>query len=77
MSPDASAILTATAADLAERIRSGELTSEQVTSMFLDQIDAVDAQVNAFITVEEVSLKRIGRSTGAASSLTVAIPCSG
>ena len=65
MSPDASAILTATAADLAERIRSGELTSEQVTSMFLDQIDAVDAQVNAFITVDREAALTAARAVDA------------
>ncbi|MNY79938.1 hypothetical protein D3C86_2207940 [compost metagenome] len=38
---------------------------------------ASDGTKNAFITEVAVMRKAMGRSTGAASSLTVAMPCSG
>ena len=45
-------ILRRTAADLAAAIRTGELTSVEVTEAFLARIDAVDAQVHAFLAVD-------------------------
>ena len=47
--PTTSAILTASAAQLGQWIAAGEATSEQVTTAFLDQIEAVDGQVHAFL----------------------------
>ena len=46
------AILRATAADLGARIAAGELTSVEVTTAFLDQIERVDGEVNAFLHVD-------------------------
>lgn len=45
-------ILRRTAADLAAAIRTGELTSVEVTEAFLERIDAVDGQVHAFLAVD-------------------------
>ncbi len=45
-------ILTATAADLGRRIAARELTSVEVTQAFLDQIERVDGEVNAFLHVD-------------------------
>lgn len=45
-------ILKATAAELGRRIAARELTSRQVTQVFLDQIARVDDQVNAFLHVD-------------------------
>lgn len=45
------AILTASAADLAARIRARELSSREVTEAFLNRIDAVDAEIGAFLHV--------------------------
>src|SRR5690625_3496436 len=41
-----------TAADLAGKIASGELTSEEATSASLDRIAAVDGAINAFLHVD-------------------------
>ncbi len=46
-------ILTSTAADLAARIASGDLTAVEVTQAHLDQIAAVDGDVHAFLHVEQ------------------------
>ena len=52
-------LVTATAADLARRIRDRELSSVEVTRAFLDQIAAVDGQVHAFLAVDaELALDR-------------------
>ncbi|MCB0912139.1 MAG: Asp-tRNA(Asn)/Glu-tRNA(Gln) amidotransferase GatCAB subunit A, partial [Propionibacteriaceae bacterium] len=45
-------ILTATAADLSARLASGELSAREVTRAHLDQIDAVDGTVQAFLHVD-------------------------
>lgn len=45
-------VLHADAADLAAAMEAGELSSEQITTTFLDRIEAVDPQVNAFLTVD-------------------------
>ncbi len=45
-------VLRRTAADLAAAIRSGELTSVEVTEAFLARIEAVDDQVHAFLAVD-------------------------
>ena len=45
-------ILRRTAADLAAAIRTGELSAVEVAGAFLDQIDAVDGQVHAFLAVD-------------------------
>lgn len=44
-------ILTLSAAELAQKIHSGELTSLEVTQAFLDRIADVDDQVHAFLNV--------------------------
>ncbi|WP_342371656.1 Asp-tRNA(Asn)/Glu-tRNA(Gln) amidotransferase subunit GatA [Propioniciclava soli] len=46
------AILTATASDLGRRIAARELTSVEVTRVFLGQIKRVDADVHAFLHVD-------------------------
>lgn len=40
------------ALDLADKLAAGELTSEAVTTHFLDRIDALDANYNAFLHVD-------------------------
>lgn len=47
-----SEILTATAAELARRIATGEQSAEEVTRAHLDRIEAVDPKVNAFLAVD-------------------------
>ncbi|GAA1398358.1 Asp-tRNA(Asn)/Glu-tRNA(Gln) amidotransferase subunit GatA [Luteococcus peritonei] len=47
--PTTSQILAAPAAQLGEWIAAGETTSVEVTTAFLDQIEAVDGQVHAFL----------------------------
>jgi aspartyl-tRNA(Asn)/glutamyl-tRNA(Gln) amidotransferase subunit A len=56
-------ILKQTAADLAAKIKSGELTSVEVTQAFLDRIDAVDGSVHAFLHVDH------GRALAAAAAV--------
>ncbi|MDO5498973.1 MAG: Asp-tRNA(Asn)/Glu-tRNA(Gln) amidotransferase subunit GatA [Propionibacteriaceae bacterium] len=46
-------ILRATATELAAQIASGERSSAEITRAHLDQIAAVDGQVNAFLHVDE------------------------
>ena len=45
-------VLRSTAVDLAARIAAGELTSVEVTGVFLDQIAAVEPRVHAFLHVD-------------------------
>ena len=45
-------ILSAPAHELARRIANGEQSSEQITRAHLDRIEAVDASVRAFVTVD-------------------------
>ena len=45
-------VLRSTAVDLAARIAGGELTSVEVTGVFLDQIAAVEPRVHAFLHVD-------------------------
>jgi len=45
-------ILTATASDLAAKIKSGELSSIEVTQAHLDRIAAVDGEIHAFLHVD-------------------------
>ncbi|MGD7731732.1 Asp-tRNA(Asn)/Glu-tRNA(Gln) amidotransferase subunit GatA [Propionibacteriaceae bacterium G57] len=45
-------ILTATAAELARRIATGEQSSEEITRAHLERIAEVDDQVNAFLAVD-------------------------
>ena len=45
-------LLRRSAADLAAAIRSGELTAVEVTEAFLGRIEAVDAQVHAFLALD-------------------------
>ncbi|MGA4668529.1 Asp-tRNA(Asn)/Glu-tRNA(Gln) amidotransferase subunit GatA [Propionibacteriaceae bacterium Y1923] len=51
-SHDNHATLTATAAELARRIATGEQTSVEITQAHLDRIAEVDGQVNAFLAVD-------------------------
>ena len=46
-------LLTITLADGARRLRSGEVTSRELTQAFLDRIAATDDRVRAFVTVTE------------------------
>ena len=46
-------LLTITLADGARRLRSGEVTSRELTRVFLDRIAATDDRVRAFVTVTE------------------------
>ncbi len=50
-----SELLRASAADLAARIASGEVSAREVTRAHLDRIDAVDADVRAFLHVDAES----------------------
>src|SRR3546814_18004446 len=43
--------LRASAADLVAALEAGEVTSVELTQLFLDRIAAVDGQVNAFLHV--------------------------
>lgn len=45
-------LITASAADLADRLRAGEVSSEEVTAAHLDRIEAVDGDVHAFLAVD-------------------------
>ena len=45
-------ILRSSAADLAAKMAAGELTSVEITTAHLDQIDAVDEKVHAFLHVD-------------------------
>ncbi|WP_420175305.1 Asp-tRNA(Asn)/Glu-tRNA(Gln) amidotransferase subunit GatA [Luteococcus sp. OSA5] len=58
---DTAQILTATAAQLGEWIAAQTVTSEQVTRAFLDQIEAVDDQVNAFVSVDAERAMELAR----------------
>lgn len=44
-------VLSMTAAELAEKIHSRELTSREVTQAFLDRIAETDGELNAFLYV--------------------------
>src|SRR3546814_2767109 len=44
--------LRASAADLVAALEAGEVTSVELTQLFLDRIAAVDGQVNAFLHVD-------------------------
>ena len=44
-------LTTATAAELAGRIASREVSSEEVTRAYLDRISEVDGEINAFLHV--------------------------
>ena len=44
-------ILKMTAAELSRKIKSGELTSEQVTALYIDAIRSEDSKYNSYITV--------------------------
>lgn len=49
---DHSTIIKLTAAEIAARIASGELTAVEVTEAHLARIDAVDEKVHAFLHVD-------------------------
>ncbi len=45
-------LLTLTALELAEKLRSGQITSVELTQASLDRIEALNSRLNAFITVD-------------------------
>lgn len=56
MSGSGDEIIRMTAADLAERLVSGELSSVEATQAHLDRIAAVDGDVNAYLHVNEAAV---------------------
>ncbi|WP_035749616.1 Asp-tRNA(Asn)/Glu-tRNA(Gln) amidotransferase subunit GatA [Glycomyces sp. NRRL B-16210] len=61
-----SRIIDKTAAELAADIREGRLTSVEVTTAFLDRIEAVDATVKAFLHVDREGALAAAREADAA-----------
>ncbi|HLU28387.1 MAG TPA: Asp-tRNA(Asn)/Glu-tRNA(Gln) amidotransferase subunit GatA [Glycomyces sp.] len=59
-------IIDKTAAELAADIREGRLTSVEVTTAFLDRIDAVDGTVRAFLHVDREGALATAREVDAA-----------
>ena len=45
-------ILSLSAVELGKKIASGEITSVEATKAYLDQIGAVDKDINAYVTVD-------------------------
>ena len=76
------AILRSDALTLGRLIKSGELTSEQVTKVYIDAIKAEDSKYNSYITVSEdavneareIDIKiKAGELTGALAGVPVAV----
>src|SRR5690625_7860157 len=44
-------VISMTASELGAAIRAGEVTSEEATTAYLDRIEAVDGDINAFLHV--------------------------
>ncbi|HHT40931.1 MAG TPA: Asp-tRNA(Asn)/Glu-tRNA(Gln) amidotransferase GatCAB subunit A, partial [Actinomyces sp.] len=59
-------VVFSSALELAEKLRSGELTSEELTRAFLDRISEVDSQINAFLFVDEDGALETAREVDAA-----------
>ena len=61
-------LLKKSACELAELLRSGEITSVELTQACLDRIDAIDSKVHAFLYVD-----REGALATAAEAMLVAL----
>lgn len=72
-------IYTTDALELGRRIAAGEQSSVEITQAFLDQIEAVDSQVHAFLSVDREGALRQAAAVDAsrASGETLASPLSG
>lgn len=75
-------IIGLSALEAGRKIKSGELTSEQITKVFLDRIAEVDGKYNSFVTVCEDAIERArevdegiksGKYTGPLAGVPIAI----